>query len=56
MEQELAAVIRIEDPLRDEAVEVSPPAKKRRGLQILLVMTGDSERTAGFHCEKSGRG
>ena len=45
MEQELAAVIRIEDPLRDEAVEVIRLLKEE-GIANIVMMTGDSERTA----------
>ena len=39
MEQELAAVIRIEDPLRDEAVEVIRLLKEE-GIANIVMMTG----------------
>ena len=45
IEQSLAAVICIEDPLRKEAVEVIQ-ALKNVGIQKVVMMTGDSERTA----------
>ena len=45
MEGMLAAVICIEDPLREEAAEVIS-ALKKAGLSKVVMMTGDSERTA----------
>lgn len=42
----LAAVICIEDPLREEAAEVVE-ALHRLGISKVVMMTGDSERTAG---------
>lgn len=45
IEQELAAVICIEDPLREEAEEALR-LLKQAGLSKLVMMTGDSERTA----------
>ena len=45
IEQSLAAVICIEDPLRKEAVEVIQKLKNV-GIQKVVMMTGDSERTA----------
>ena len=53
MEQELAAVIRIEDPLRDEAVEVIRLLKEE-GLANIVMMTGDSERTAASIAKRVG--
>ncbi|MCD7998765.1 MAG: heavy metal translocating P-type ATPase [Clostridiales bacterium] len=49
----LAAVICIEDPLREEAAEV---VRSLRGLGIskIVMMTGDSERTAKAIAEKVG--
>ncbi len=43
--RELAAVICIEDPLREEASEVVSRLKKL-GIRKVVMMTGDSERTA----------
>lgn len=45
IEGELAAVICIEDPLREEAGDVVT-ALKSTGIQKVVMMTGDSERTA----------
>ncbi|MDD3252211.1 MAG: heavy metal translocating P-type ATPase [Lachnospiraceae bacterium] len=45
IEQELAAVICIEDPLREEARE-AVRLLKEAGLNKVVMMTGDSERTA----------
>ena len=45
IEGKLAAVICIEDPLREEAVEVIRELRKA-GLSKIVMMTGDSERTA----------
>lgn len=53
MEQELAAVIRIEDPLRDEAVEVIRLLKEE-GIANIVMMTGDSERTAASIAKRVG--
>ena len=53
MEQELAAVIRIEDPLRDEAVEVIRLLKEE-GIANIVMMTGDSERTAASSAKRVG--
>lgn len=53
MEQELVAVIRIEDPLRDEAVEVIRLLKEE-GIANIVMMTGDSERTAASIAKRVG--
>lgn len=53
MEPELAAVIRIEDPLRDEAVEVIRLLKEE-GIANIVMMTGDSERTAASIAKRVG--
>lgn len=53
MEQELAAVIRIEDPLRDEAVEVIRLLKEE-GIANIVMMTGDSERIAASIAKRVG--
>ena len=53
MEQELAAVIRIEDPLLDEAVEVIRLLKEE-GIANIVMMTGDSERTAASIAKRVG--
>lgn len=45
VENELAAVICIEDPLREEAAQVVK-ALKESGISKVVMMTGDSERTA----------
>ena len=45
IEQTLAAVICIEDPLREEAADVVK-ALKQTGIDKVVMMTGDSERTA----------
>lgn len=45
IEQKLAAVICIEDPLREEASAVIESLKKC-GIQKVVMMTGDNERTA----------
>ena len=45
VEQELAAVICIEDPLRPEAAQVIRELRAS-GIERLVMMTGDSERTA----------
>lgn len=53
IEHELAAVICIEDPLREEAAAVVNSLKKA-GIQKVVMMTGDSERTACAIAEKVG--
>ena len=53
IEQELAAVICIEDPLREEAAAVVK-ALKHTGIKRVVMMTGDSERTARSIAEKVG--
>ena len=50
---ELAAVICIEDPLREEAKDIVP-ALKKTGIRKVVMMTGDSERTARTIAEKTG--
>ena len=50
---ELAAVICIEDPLREEAKDIVP-ALKKAGIRKVVMMTGDSERTARTIAEKTG--
>ena len=49
----LAAVICIEDPLREESASVVR-ALKEAGFQKVVMMTGDNERTAAFIARKSG--
>ena len=49
----LAAVICIEDPLRPEAAEIVSQLKKA-GLKKIVMMTGDSERTAKAIAKKVG--
>lgn len=49
----LAAVICIEDPLRQESVNVIN-ALKQAGFQKIVMMTGDSERTAAAIAKKVG--
>lgn len=53
IEQKLAAVICIEDPLREEAPAVLK-ALKKAGIRKVVMMTGDSERTARAIAEKIG--
>lgn len=53
VEGELAAVICIEDPLREEAVNVIA-ALRQVGLSKIVMMTGDSERTARAIAERVG--
>ena len=48
----LSAVICIEDPLRDEAAAVVTSLKKA-GISKVVMMTGDSERTASVIAKKS---
>ena len=49
----LSAVICIEDPLRDEAAPVVTSLKKA-GISKVVMMTGDSERTASVIAKKVG--
>ncbi len=49
----LAAVICIEDPLREESASVVR-ALKAAGFQKIVMMTGDSERTAASVAKKAG--
>lgn len=51
--EELAAVILIEDPLRDEASSVIRRLKEA-GFENIVMMTGDSDRTARSVAEKTG--
>ena len=53
IEGKLSAVICIEDPLRDEAAAVVTSLKKA-GLSKVVMMTGDSERTASVIAKKVG--
>ncbi len=53
LEGVLAAVICIEDPLRPEAAEIIRQLKKT-GLEKIVMMTGDSERTAKAIAKKVG--
>ena len=53
IENELAAVICIEDPLRKEAAEVVH-ALHLTGIKKIVMMTGDSERIAGAIAKKVG--
>ncbi len=53
IENELAAVICIEDPLREEAAAVVNSLKKA-GISKVVMMTGDSERTAKAIAERVG--
>ncbi len=53
IDRELAAVILIEDPLRGEAAQVIAQLKAE-GFQKIVMMTGDSERTAAAIAEKVG--
>lgn len=53
IEGKLSAVICIEDPLRDEAVAVVTSLKKA-GISKVVMMTGDSERTASVIAKKVG--
>lgn len=53
IEQELAAVICIEDPLREEAAEVVK-ALKETGITKVVMMTGDSDRTARAIAKRVG--
>ena len=53
IEGKLSAVICIEDPLRDEAAAVVTSLKKS-GISKVVMMTGDSERTASVIAKKVG--
>ena len=53
VENELAGVILIEDPLREEAAELVN-ALRKAGLSQIVMMTGDSERTAAAIAERVG--
>ena len=53
IEGKLSAVICIEDPLRDEATAVVTSLKKA-GISKVVMMTGDSERTASVIAKKVG--
>lgn len=53
IENQLAAVICIEDPLREEAEAVVNTLKKS-GISKVVMMTGDSERTASAIARKVG--
>ena len=55
IEGKLAAVICIEDPLREEAAEVIKELREA-GLSKIVMMTGDSERTAKGNCKTRRRG
>ena len=53
IEHELAAVVCIEDPLRQEAADVVR-ALKATGLEKVVMMTGDSEKTAASVARRVG--
>lgn len=53
IDQQLAAVICIEDPVRKEAADVIR-ALRDNGIQKIVMMTGDSERTAAAIAHKVG--
>ena len=53
IENRLAAVICIEDPVRDEAADVIRQLKEA-GIRKVVMMTGDSERTAKAIAERVG--
>ena len=53
IDNKLAAVICIEDPLREEAAEVIA-ALRASGIKKIVMMTGDSERTAAAIAAKIG--
>lgn len=53
MEQKLVAVICIEDPLREEAGAVINSLRKT-GIDKIVMMTGDSERTAAAIARQTG--
>lgn len=53
IEGKLSAVICIEDPLREEAAEIVK-ALKENGIKKVVMMTGDSERTARTIAQRVG--
>lgn len=53
IENELAAVICIEDPIREEAADIIKKLKEA-GIKKAVMMTGDSERTAKAVAAKIG--
>lgn len=53
VDQELAAVICIEDPLREEAADIVRELREA-GIENVVMMTGDSERTAAAIARKVG--
>lgn len=53
IEKQLVAVICIEDPLREEATEIVRDLKKA-GIRKVVMMTGDSERTAAAIAKRVG--
>ena len=53
IEKQLAAVICIEDPLREEAAPVAA-ALRKAGFDKIVMMTGDSEQIAGSIASKVG--
>ncbi len=53
IENKLAAVICVEDPVREEAACVIA-ALRKRGISKIVMMTGDSERTAASIARKIG--
>ena len=53
IEGELAAVICIEDPVREEAADVIRDLRDN-GIQKIVMMTGDSERTAASIAKRVG--
>lgn len=53
IDHELAAVICIEDPLREEAADIVR-SLRAAGLEKIVMMTGDSERTAAAIAKKVG--
>ncbi len=53
IDHKLAAVICIEDPLREEAADVVQHLRKN-GIQKVVMMTGDSERTAASIAQRVG--
>ena len=55
LKEKLAAVICIEDPLREEAAEVIKELREA-GLSKIVMMTGDSERTAKAIAKTRRRG
>mgnify|MGYP000497260046 FL=1 len=55
IEGKLAAVICIEDPLREEAAEVIKELREA-GLSKIVMMTGDSERNRKSNCKTRRRG